>query len=143
MTTDLAGLAYKLEKLSADLRDTRKVLTRVGMEGKGIANAAVRGDLGDMAMSNWRRGRPIQITSRFELSDSAVEILPAKRATGPMRVLQDGRRAGLSKGRKRKGRVGATAGRGTWSDATSKMEAELPKVVHDHVRTVLRKTFGG
>lgn len=145
MTTDLAGLARKLDKLADDLGGPgmRKALTRVGMEGKGITNRAVQADLGDMSMSNWRRGRPIQIASRFDMrSASAVEIRPNPRAAGPMRVLQDGRRAGPSKGRKRGGQVGATRGRGTWTDATDRMEKELPKVVHDHVTTVLRKNFG-
>lgn len=146
MTTDLAGLNRKLESLSKDLTGPglRRALTKVGMEGKSLTSAAVQGDLGDLSMSNWRRGRPIQIGVRFNvLSDSAVEFTPTPRSSGPMRVLEQGRQAGASKGRKRKGRVGATAGRGTWTDATKKMEQELPKVIHDHVRTVLRKQFGG
>ena len=146
MTTDLAGLAKKLDALQKDLTGAalKNALTKVGMEGKALTATAVKGDLGDLSFSNWRRGRPIPIGVRFNvLSDTAVEFVPTPRSNGPMRVLEDGRRAGVSKGRKRKGRVGATAGRGTWSDATKKMETELPKVVQDHVRTVLRKTFGG
>lgn len=145
MTTDLDGFNRKLADLSDSLtKDTKKLLNRVGMEGKAVAADAVKADIGDLSMSNWRRNKPIQITSRFNLtSDSSVEILPAPRASGPMRVLESGRSAGMSKGKKRKGRVGATAGRGTWSDATKKMETELPRVVQDHTRDTLRRLFGG
>jgi hypothetical protein len=144
VTTDLAGLNRKLDNLADSLtKDTRKLLNQVGMEGKTIGRGAVTGDLGDMSMSNWRRGRPIQIALRFNLlSDAEVEILPAPRASGPMRVLEDGRRGGMSKGRKRKGRVGSTAGRGTWTTATNRMADDLPKVVHRHTTATLRKLFG-
>ena len=143
MTTDLAGLAKKIDSLNDSLsNDTKRLLNRVGMEGKANATSAIKGDLGDLSMSNWRRGKPIPIGVRFNiLSGSEVEFTPTPRASGPMRVLEDGRRAGMSKGKKRKGRVGATAGRGTWSDTVAKMETELPKVVHEHTLATLRKLF--
>lgn len=145
MATDMADLNRKLDKLADSLtNDTRKLLTKVGMEGKANTTSAVRGDLGDTSMSNWRRGKPIQVAVRFDIrSDTSVEFAPTPRSGGPMRVLEQGRSAGMSKGRKRKGRVGSTAGRGTWTDATKKMEQELPKVVHEHTRVTLRKLFGG
>jgi hypothetical protein len=144
VTTDLAGLNRKLDKLADSLsKETRKLLNQVGMEGKTIGRGAVQGDIGDLSMSNWRRGRPIQIALRFDIkSDTSVEIAPVPRASGPLRVLEQGRRAGVSKGRKRKGRVGATSGRGTWTTATDRMARDLPKVAHEHARTQLRKLFG-
>jgi hypothetical protein len=127
VTTDLAGLNRKLDNLADSLsKDTRKLLNQVGMEGKTIG----------------RRGRPIQIALRFDIkSDTSVEMLPAPRAAGPMRVLEQGRRGGVSKGRKRKGRVGSTAGRGTWTTAVNRMADDLPKVVHRHTQATLRKLF--
>ena len=145
MATDLDGLNRKLDQLADSLtNDTKKLLTRVGMEGKSNTTSAVKGDLGDTSMSNWRRGKPIQVGVRFDIrSDSSVEFAPTPRSSGPMRVLESGRQAGMSKGKRRKGRVGSTAGRGTWTDATKKMEQELPKIVHEHTRATLRKLFGG
>lgn len=143
MADDLAGFARKLERLQADLvgPGLDRALRQVGMKGKTIATDEVRSALGDTSMSNWRRGRPIQITSRFDVKGpTSVEIAPNRRAAGPMRVLTDGRRAGVS----RKGRrYGATRGRGTWDRAEQKMQDDLPKVMADHARTVLRRTFGG
>ena len=111
----IRDLAQRLERLAADLNgeQMRRVVTGLGVEGKKDIDAAVRADLGDASFSNWRRGRPIQIGGRFdEVSPTAITLLPAKRAGGPMKVLTDGRSAGISKGRKRKGRVGATRSRG-------------------------------
>jgi hypothetical protein len=144
VATDLQGLNRKLDNLADSLsKDTRKMLNAVGMEGKTIGRNSVTGDIGDLSMSNWRRGRPIQIGLRFDIrSDSSVEIAPVPKASGPLRVLEQGRSAGMSKGRKRKGRVGSTAGRGTWTAATDRMAKDLPKVVHEHTRTQLRKLFG-
>jgi hypothetical protein len=134
VATDLQGLNRKLDNLADSLsKDTRKMLNAVGMEGKTIGRNSVTGDIGDLSMSNWRRGRPIQIGLRFDLRS---------KASGPLRVLEQGRSAGMSKGRKRKGRVGSTAGRGTWTAATDRMAKDLPKVVHEHTRTQLRKLFG-
>jgi hypothetical protein len=142
MSITLPQLAVKLQRVSDDIGDNAKVLRQVGMEGKDIIKRAVSSDLGDTSFSNWRRGRPVQILGRFDAQGtSAVEISPAGRARGPMRVLEQGRRAGVSKGRKRKGRVGATAGRRSWTDAVQRMETELPKVMREHVQTVLRKHF--
>jgi hypothetical protein len=137
--TTLPQLALKLERVAKDLTDA-KLLQAVGMEGKRIGTDSIRADTGgDARMSNWRRGRPINLATRFDLvGDSAVEIAPGKRARGPVRVLQDGRRAGVS----RKGRpVSASAGKGTWERSTSLMEVELPKVAARHTAQVLRRHF--
>jgi hypothetical protein len=160
---ELPALERKLEgladKLDSEVR--KKALRSVGDAGKNLADSAVRADLGDMSMSNWQRGKPFDITSRYDLQgDSAVEISPARRAKGPMRVLESGRQSyaagdkrsrGMGKVRKDgtrreklstvKRNVAATKGMSTWSDATQKMETELPKVVHEAVQDVLRKFF--
>lgn len=147
MTTDISGAAKKIDKLADSItgRALRQAVNKAGAKGKTIANEAVRSDLGDMSMSNWRRGRPIQISTRYDLvGDHSVEFKPNGRAAGPMRVLQDGRRAGVSRGTRRRSPrpVSASSGKGTWSDATQQMEKELPAVVHDEVVKVLGKMFG-
>lgn len=129
----------KLGKLKRDMTD-ETLLKAVGMEGKRLGSAAVQRDIGDLSMSNWRRGRPVNLASRFDIKgDSAVEIGPNKRGRGPVRVLTDGRKAGTS----RKGRpVSASRGRGTWDRARDDMERELPKVARQNTVKVLRKHFG-
>lgn len=144
MTTDLAGLAVKLDRVARDLTDA-KVLEAVGMRGKQIGTAEIGADTGgDARMSNWRRGRPINLSARFDvLDDSTVEIGPAKRARGPVKVLTFGRQPGMSRGTRRRAPrpVSASQGKGTWGRATESMERELPKVVQRHTVSVLRKHF--
>ena len=137
--TTLPQLAFKLERVAKDLTDA-KLLQAVGMEGKRIGTDSIRADTGgDARMSNWRRGRPINLATRFDLvGESAVEIAPAKRARGPVRVLNEGRKAGSS----RRGRpVSASRGKGTWDRSTQSMGVELPKVAARHTTQVLRKHF--
>lgn len=136
---DLAAFARKVDRVVKDLSD-ESLLRAVGMAGKRIGTTAIKADTGgDARMRNWRRGRPVNLSARFdEVGTSAVEIAPAARARGPVRVLNDGRQPGTS----RRGRpVSGSRGKGTWGQATADMERELPKVAHDHVTKVLRKHF--
>jgi len=136
---DLASLARKIDRVVHDLK-SEAMLKAVGMEGKKIGTDQIRSDTGgDARMTNWRRGRPINLTPRFDIkSDTSVEIAPPGRARGPVRVLTDGRQAGTS----RRGRpVSSSRGKGTWSAAAAEMEQQLPKVAAKHVETVLRKHF--
>ena len=81
----------------------------------------------------------MDLKSRFDIVGDAVVIGPNKRGRGPVRVLNEGRKAGTS----RKGRpVSSSRGKGTWNKAQDEMERELPKVARDHTVKVLRKTFG-
>lgn len=146
MINELPALERKLEGLADAFegRALRAAITKAGGEGKKLAAEALKGDIGDMSMSNWRRGKPINLAVRYDVkADTAVEIGPNKRAAGPWRVLEEGRKSGTSKGsRKRAPRpVSSSRGKSTWSDATERMEKELPIVVADAVRDVLRKTF--
>jgi hypothetical protein len=156
---DLAAFALKVDKVLNELDDPG-LFRAVGMEGKKLADRAVRNDIGDMSMSGWRRGNPFDVKSRFDVAERTVEISPERRAKGPMRVLEEGRKAYnagdsrssgsrvrkrdgavIAKTRKVKRNVGAHGGKGTWSDATADMERELPKAAHQHVTRVLRKHF--
>lgn len=150
----------KLKALAYDIDGPgrAKVLEKVGSEAKKDVAVAVAADIGDTSMSHWRRGKPIEISGRYELhGESAVEILPAGRSRGPMRVLQDGRQPGgaydlVQVGRKRKdgsrraksrGRnQGATDGKQTWDDAASAIEKATPKRVAREVYQIKRKHFG-
>lgn len=157
---DLTAFAVKVEKALKEMDDPG-LFKAVGEAGKKLAGRAVQNDLGDMSMSGWQRGKPFDITSAYEFPVArTVEIAPARRNRGPMRVLEDGRQAynagdrrksgtrtrkkdgvTVDKYRRVKRNVGATKGKGTWSDATELMERELPKVAHEHVVKVLRKHF--
>ena len=148
MADDLRGFARKLDAMAESISGPalKRTLDKVGAKGKQEVSTAVTATLGDQSMSNWRRGRPIQITGRYNVvGDSIVEILPSARAAGPMRVLNEGRKAGVSKGRRgRAGRpVSATAGKHTWDHAATAMGKSLPRVVEDAVRDSLRNLFGG
>jgi hypothetical protein len=144
VTTDLAGLVVKLERVRNDLT-SEALLRDVGMRGKQLGTAAVNADTGgDARMSNWRRGRPINLATRFDVqSESLVQIAPSPRARGPVKVLTYGREAGMSRGTRRRASrpVSASRGKGTWVRAVADMEAELPKVVQRHTVSVLRKHF--
>lgn len=148
MSGDLAGLARRTSNLADDLAGNTitAMLKAAGKGGKDDISAAVRSDLGDMSMSNWRRRRPIQIVGRYDLvGASGLEFTPSRSARGPMRVLESGRRAGVSKGRRgRPGRrYGSTAGKGTWSDAERLIEMRTPARVAPEVTKAIRRQFGG
>ena len=146
----------KTDRLVAEFDGTAGYarLDRVALQLKPDIAQAVRGDLGDLSMSGWRRGKPIEVTGRYDrLSDHEVAMSPGKRARGPMRVLQQGRNPGLSAaapriskktGRELKRRRwnGTTAGKGTWTDATKIMQDHAGPYMAAEVHKSLVKTFG-
>lgn len=141
MADSFAQFARKLEQVERDMSD-RATLTRLGMGAKDDFAEAVRGDFGDLSMSNWRRGRPIEMQARFTVSASEVTVEPAGRARGPVTVAERGRRAGVSNRRASRGRrYGASAGKGTWTDAEKLMVDRTPKRAHDELVKSLRKLF--
>jgi hypothetical protein len=144
---DFSALARKMDRLATEFGDRAiaDLNKRVGMETKGDVNEAVQGDLGDLSMSNWRRGRPIQVTGRFDVEGDSLIISPAARAIGPMRVLEDGRRAGTARGRRgRPGRrVSSSRGKSTWSDAVRIMEREVPGRIAKQVNKAIRSALRG
>ena len=161
MADTFESYSRRLDKLNRSLSgpDMEKLLATVGMAAKKDAAEAVAGDLGDHSMSHWRRGSPIQIEARFDVkSDSEVEVMPSPRSRGPWRVLEEGRKPGgafdlVQVGRRRKDGTrrgksrghnqGATAGKGTWSDALAIMDAKTPGRVQDEIENHLRRAFGG
>jgi hypothetical protein len=172
MAQDLAAFQRKIDGVIKEFDGTagKQRLQRVAVQTKKDVDEAVRGDLGDLSMSGWRRGRPIEVRGRFEVvSDHEFEVKPAKRATGPMRVLEEGRNAGgrpggfqgpgvnrktggrnftstgkVAKTRSRKARRynGQTRGKDTWTDAVHLMEQRVPGRVDKEVVKALGRYLG-
>jgi hypothetical protein len=144
---DFASFSRKIDRLATEFGDRAiaDLNKRVGMETKKDVDAAVRGDLGDLSMSNWRRGRPIQVSGRFDVEGDSLIISPAARARGPMRVLEDGRKAGVARARRGRAgrRVSASRGKSTWSDAVSIMEREVPERIAKAVNRAIRQALRG
>jgi hypothetical protein len=144
---DLSALARKIDRLATEFGDraVADLNKRVGMETKKDVDAAVRGDLGDLSMSNWRRGKPIQISGRFDVEGSDLIISPAARSRGPMRVLEDGRRAGVARARRGRAgrRVSSSRGKSTWTDAVRIMEREVPGRIAKQVNKAIRSALRG
>jgi hypothetical protein len=144
---DFSALARKMDRLATEFGDraVADLNKRVGMETKKDVDAAVRGDLGDLSMSNWRRGKPIQISGRFDVEGSDLIISPAARSRGPMRVLEDGRRAGVARARRGRAgrRVSSSRGKSTWTDAVRIMEREVPGRIAKQVNKAIRSALRG
>lgn len=148
MAAGFADLNKRLMLVERELSGeaARRRLAAVGQASKPDIVEAVRGDLGDLSMSGWRRQKPIEITGRYEVTgDGTMEMAPAKRARGPMRVLESGRQASSVGERRQSGsykskrtgavtaryrttkrNTGATQGKGTWTDATNLLERRMP-----------------
>ena len=156
--------AKKLQRLESEFSGEagKRRLQAIAMQTKGDVEDAVRGTLGDLSMSRWRRGSPIDIKARFDIKDDhSFEMMPVGKAAGPMRVLESGRQAHTAGGKRRKGsytskktgvtkdrfstvkrNVGATRGKGTWSDAVGLMEKRVPARVEKALVKDMGKIFG-
>lgn len=167
MADDFVTVAAKFDKFADDLagRTLSEALGKLGQAAKKDADEAVRaesskrGSLADASMSGWRRGSPIEISARYDVtSDHEVEVAPNRRTRGLWRVLEEGRvggsafdmvlvgrtrKDGTRRGRSRGRNVGETAGKGTWSDAERLIEDRTPKRVEAEVSAALRRRFRG
>lgn len=159
----MGGFATKLDRLAGDLqgkvlRDMRDAVAKGAVKD---AAKALTADIGDQSMSHWPRRNPFTLSAETKnVSDGVVEVLPARRARGPWRVLESGRQA-HTKGDRRasyrtskktgkplKGRLvkrsgGATRGKGTWSEATAVMARETPKRTQVELHKALGRRFTG
>lgn len=156
MADDLTRLAKKLEAFANLLspEQVKEMLGRVGQQMKPEVQAGVertpaaRGSLRDGSMSGWgkRDGSPFVLAGRYEQpAPTVLEIVPARTALGPIRVLEAGRKAyqagdarvkgtyvskktGERRTRTRKVRrnIGATQGKGTWSDVAGVVDRKAP-----------------
>jgi hypothetical protein len=140
MADTFASFSHKIGVLRDELDGTalQRKLDHIGIAAKKDALNALKSDIGDTSMSNWRRKRPIKIAARYDfLSESEIEVKPTPRSFGPWKVLEQGRRPGTSK---RGRRYGASRGKNTWSEAVKIMERETPKRVDRYVvKAAIRK----
>lgn len=164
---DFGQLDRKVAKLVSDLgkEGRRQRLELIGDTAAGIANRHLEADIGDRSLSHWPRGDPVDMTmSRFlDIDGGAVEVRPKnRRAAGPWRVRESGRKAYAAgdrrqsgtRVRKRDGAVvaknrivkrttGAAGGKGTWSSAVDEMARKVPEAAHRDVQEALRRQFNG
>lgn len=137
----------------------RRAMTRIGVEAKKDAVKAVKADIGDESMSGWWRPsvrrpnrKPIPIVTSFDIvSDTELELVPRGSAKGPMRVLEEGRKAGSAGEkreyvRKRKNKAGeislatayrtrkrnsgSTPAKHTWTHAVTLIQRNVPRNAH-------------
>lgn len=147
MVDTLASFGRKMDLLAERLGGDaalKALTTKLGVMAKGEAQKAAVADLGgDNKFSGWAKA---PLLTRFnDISPGVIEFLPTPRARGPWTVAERGRRRGHKFSRKRGRNVGwgPTQGKGTWSDAVTKIEREMPGKVNDEVVKHLRQTFGG
>lgn len=154
----LAGLGDNLQK-----QGLAEIQTAVGLFAKESVDDAVRrtparkGSLADAEMSGWPRA----IRARYDSQGDVLVVKPQGRSTGPMRVLEDGRKGynagdfrirGVSKVRANgfrtvrsaqvNGRVGATKGKGTWTNAVRDIRAEYMDVAAKAMSKILMRYYG-
>lgn len=159
MADTFASYGARLDKVNRSLAgpDAQKLLHAIGKAAKDDAGEAAAGDLGDRSMSHWRRGNPIELAARYDLtSDTALDVSPTPRSRGPWRVMEDGRKSGSAsdlvqvgkrrkdgtrRGKSRGRNQGATQGKGTWSDASALMADRTPGRVQDEHLKVLKSAF--
>lgn len=113
--------------------DMRATLTKVGVEGKKLIDREVRKDFGgDLAMSNWRRRRPVKLRSGFEQpADNTLAFNP--KPAGLWQVAEQGRRSGSRTRRRRGGNRqtvtktwGASKGKFTWTRSQRQLVDKTP-----------------
>lgn len=156
-SADVARLHRKFDKVARELdgRALEAKLLELGKDASKFVDDAVRstpaknGTLGDGSMSGWRRNSPFKLDGAARAvkqgGKAQVVVSPSRRALGPMRVLEDGRKAStkgefrvvgqrfskksgylVDKRRRVKRSSGATEGKQTWTRATTVMARYVP-----------------
>jgi len=166
MIEGAAQLNAKLAKLE---RGFDGIAKQVASESVGDVQDAVRSDIGDLSMSGWVRGKPIELKAMVARDSKPGEaaVVPFGRTVGQFRVLESGRnsdggaggfqgpginfRTGRTSARARatgkggstKGRRwnGRTEGKQTWSDARELIGQNLGKRSSKALHQVMTKTF--
>ncbi len=165
MAQSFAEFEVKLQAVLDEFDGTAAAarMARVAKATERDVDEAVRGTLGDLSMSGWRRGAPIDITGISRVrTDSA--FISAGRASGPMRVLQDGRHPGggmqgpgvspdgttartkagkVRKVRKARRWNGSSPNKDTWTHAAELMQERVPKRIAAEVHAALKRHLNG
>lgn len=170
---DWQRLHKRIDGLAAEFdgRAFKDRLAKVGKQLEPLVENAVVNSIGDTSMSGWTHKKPAELTGRSELSttvETGIFVAPAlkggawRRGLGPMRVLQDGRKAYnagdrrasgtrvkkktgevVTKYRKVKRKVSATKGKGTWTAAVNAMSRGIgDRVDKEALSPIIRKTWG-
>lgn len=136
------------------------------------ATPAKDGDLGDRSMSGWhgKGQQPFKLTGHIEVKPDArvVEVAPAaegsgwRKGAGPMRVLEAGRSAYTQGDRRKSGtyvskktgerrdktrkvrqNMGATEGKGTWTNAAEAFRSEASARYVSAMNQDIARVLGG
>ena len=171
MAQSLAQFERRIAMVSKEFDGTagRERMRRVGKATQGDVDDAVRATLGDLSMSGWTRSRPANITGVSRVVGDGAVFISAGKASGQMRVLQDGRNQGNAGGmagpgvsadgttrRTKSGRVakartrkakrwnGRTEGKGTWDKAADLMADRVPgRIAAETHKALARHLTGG
>lgn len=142
-----AGVAAQVAQTMTRLEKavtSRSPLFKTINASKKMLEAEGRKDMGsDLALSNWRRGRPVRVrirdnwVDRAGVNEQASMITP--RPIGPMVVMTHGRKPGVSNRRKSRGRrYPGSRGKGTWTRGRDRVYREAPRIFKQHqVRDVV------
>lgn len=158
MATDtFATFAARVERFERSVSDDA-LAHRVGRMAKQQARKAAEADLGaDAAFSGWRRSRPVELRTRYDiLGPGKIGFKPGNRgAAGPWTVAEFGRNAAagprmvgprltktgkVSRARQKRYN-GRTDGKQTASDALEAIDKELPGLVNREVNKAVRQFF--
>ena len=163
---DLDPFVEQLQKLAHTFDEKSKdiISAAVQKSAQSDVESAVRSDIGDITMSGWQRNKPIPISSHTQVEGDAIVVRPGttgagwRKGMGPMRVLQEGRRATLfddsgktpkmyrmngQKRRRVKKYSHGSTGKGTWSDAMLLLMKSTPKAAREALMNeTVRNIFG-
>jgi hypothetical protein len=126
---------------------SRGPLIGLAKRSKVILEAEARKDMGaDIALSNWRRSKPVRVRMRDDITseqgDAVQRLWFYPRPAGPMRVISDGRKAGVSSRRKSRGRrYGSSPGKGTWDRGRARVFREGPRLLRKEKTTSITRAF--
>ena len=144
--------------------EVKKVLSGLGMDVvKRDMPEGFRQDLGsDRAMSNWMRGNPLALSTRFDVDQTVLTVKPQGRSYGPLSMLESGRtvrRAGQFRSagvrtRKKDGssytrlrqvtrNVGPMDPKGTWSDGAEVVARRMPTRLNSWLNAVIKQSRWG
>jgi hypothetical protein len=125
----------------------RGPLIGLAKRSKAILEAEARKDMGsDLALSNWRRGKPVRVRVRDDFISERGDVVQSLKFTprplGPMQVITKGRKAGVSTRRKSRGRrYGSSRGKGTWDRGRDRVFREGSRNLRREKRADVIRAF--